>query len=484
MISLGLCCFLYALQVDPQNINLERYDVIPPLGRVTSITASVLNLYAISGNYLLIFERSGLKLTRTVFFDPPPGLAAYDPADELWLTNGNGLVRYNLVLGSVREYPFTGFISALACGSDNIYLQSARKFALEKTTGKFHEVAAFPGGLKWISVLTEDELRRHPYLIPYYYRDDLTVTQSPETRFSITALCDDGLDLYVGTDGYGLLKYNTVSGQKERLIFGPLDLNFRRQARKSGEWLYFITDAGVSRLNPKTGKWDYRRLNVTINDLFIADSSWIITGGNAISYLSGTMVFPIDDFKSAVLTAATDARYFYVGTGTGMFRIERGTNEALAFGPEKQPVLAIAPVGDETYVGTEFALFRYRLNADRWDRIFPRGVKKIVALGPDMFFLSLDNQLIKFRPAADDTRIDDSTWVLLPYFNIYDIETDNSVLYCASYNGLNYYEPGTSLYKPIYNLPRQKYNSILVADPYLFAVADRLIYRLPILSRD
>jgi hypothetical protein len=483
MFSLGLYFFLYGLQVDPQNINLERYDVIPPLGRVTSIASSVLYVYALSDNYLLIFERPALKLARTVFFNPAPTLVAYDQADELWLATSEGLVRYNLTLGSVREYPFSGSISALASGLDNLYFRSGRNYALEITTGKFREVAAFPDGLKWSAALAEGELRRYPYLIPYYFQDELTVTRTAETRFPITALREDGLDLFVGTGGYGLLKYNTVSGQKARVIYGPLDLNFRR-VRKIGDRFYFLTGAGVSQFNPVTGDWDYRRLNMTLSDLFVSDSNWVVTSGNAISYISGTAVFPMDEFSSLILSAAASPRYFYVGTGNGMFRIERGTSEALAFGPEKQPVLAIAPVGDVTYVGTELSLFRYRASADKWARIFPRGVKKIVPLGSEIFILSLDNQLIIFRPDADDTLVGDSSWVLLPYFNIYDIESDGAVLYCAGYNGLSYYEPATGLLKTIYRLPRQKYNTILVTDQYIFAVADRLIYRLPVTSRD
>jgi len=483
MISLGLFFFLYGLQVDPQNINMERYDVIPPLGRVTSIASSVLNVFALNDNYLLILARPALKLVRTVYFNPAPSLVAYDQADELWLTTSEGLVRYNLTLGSFREYPFTGSISAIASGLDNVYFRSGRNYALEKTTGKFREVSAFPDGLKWSAVLTEDEIRRFPYLIPYYFQDDLTSTRSAETRFPITALREDGLDLFVGTGGYGLLKYNTVSGQKERVIYGPLDLNFRR-VRKMGDWFYFLTGTGVSRLDPKTGAWDYRRLNMTLSDLFISDSNWIVTGGNTISYISGTAVFPMDEFSSVILSAASSPQYFYVGTGNGMYRIERGTSEALTFGPEKQPVLAIAPVGDITYVGTDLSLFRYWTSADKWERIFPRGVKKILPLGSQLFFLSLDNQLIVFKPGAGDTLIGDSSWVLLPYFNIYDIESDSVVLYCAGYNGLSYYEPGTALLKPIYNLPRQKFNSVLITDQYIFAVADRLIYRLPVANRE
>jgi hypothetical protein len=483
MTSFGLCLFLYALHVEPQNINLDHYDVVPPLGRVTSIAASQLEVYVLTDNYLLILERPALTLKRTVFFEPAPDLAAYDPAGDLWLASGEGLIRYNLTLGSIREYPFSGLITAVACGLDKVYLQAGRNYSLDKITGKYLEAASFPGGLKWSRILAEGEARQYPYLMPYYFVDDLSVSQSAETRFPITAICDDGLELFVGTRGYGILKYNTISGQKQRVIYGPLDLDLR-QARKMGDRFFFLNGSGISRFDPRTGEWDYRRLNVALTDFFPLDSSWVVAGGSTISYLSGNMVFPIDRFNSMILTAAVSPRYFYVGTGTGLFRIERGTSEAMAFGPHKQAVFSIASVGDMTYAGTDRALFRYRTGTDQWDLIFPRGVKKIIPLGPAIFFLSLDNQLIKFQPGPGDTMIGDSSWVLLPYFNIYDIETDGAVLYCAAYNGLNYYEPGTGLIKPVYGLPRQKYGSVLVADRFVFCVGDRLLYRLPLSYRD
>lgn len=484
MINPWLCCFIYALQIYPQNPNLEHYVIVPPLGRIKSLAASPFDLFAVNDGYLLIFNRPDLTLQRTVYFEPPPDLIAYDAAaDELWITTAAGLIRYNRALGTVREYKFSDPVDGLACGSDKIYLLGPRKYALDKITGEIGEVNIFPSGLKWSRRLTDDDLRRYRYLSPFYYRDGMTETQDPEARFPITAMCDDGMELFVGTDGYGILKYNTVSWRRDRLIFGPLDVAIRR-VRTVGGAFFFISRSGISRLDIKTGKWDYRRLNMDISDLLSLDSSLVVTDGNRVSFLTGTLVFPIRDFSSAILAMAADNQYLYIGTGTGMFRIERGTSAAFPFGPDGHPVYAIAPVGDKTYVGTEYSLYRYLSPSGVWDRIFPRGVKKVIPVGSDIFFLSMDNQLLRYLPRNDGKPASDSDWVLLPFFNIYDIETDNSVLYCASYNGLNYFEPGTGLYKPIYDLPRQKYNSVLVADQFIFALSDNLIYRLPISGRD
>ncbi|MEO0184147.1 MAG: hypothetical protein ABIL40_11825, partial [candidate division WOR-3 bacterium] len=58
------------------------------------------------------------------------------------------------------------------------------------------------------------------------------------------------------------------------------------------------------------------------------------------------------------------------------------------------------------------------------------------------------------------------------------------VLYCATGSGINYFEPLSANYNPIYNLPRIKYNHVAVVDEYIIAVSDENIYRLARKYRD
>ena len=94
--------------------------------------------------------------------------------------------------------------------------------------------------------------------------------------------------------------------------------------------------------------------------------------------------------------------------------------------------------------------------------------------------LGLNTQLMRYTPKADA----DTNWSMLPYFNINDIDTDGSVVYCASFAGVAYYDPGTELYKIIYTLPRQQYRYVFVIEDNIFAVSDNNVLSLPSRYRD
>ena len=112
------------------------------------------------------------------------------------------------------------------------------------------------------------------------------------------------------------------------------------------------------------------------------------------------------------------------------------------------------------------------------------GVKDIVGLKDAVYALGTNNQIMCSSNTLTDSLTPDSGWVLLPYFNIYDIDTDNEVLYCATYAGIYYYEPESSLYRVIYNLPRIHYEYVFVIDNALITVSENSIYSLPLEFRD
>ena len=112
------------------------------------------------------------------------------------------------------------------------------------------------------------------------------------------------------------------------------------------------------------------------------------------------------------------------------------------------------------------------------------GVKDIVAINNDIFALGTNNQIMHYSNVADDSPEADTNWYLLPYFNIYDIDTDSEVLYCATYAGIHYYDPASSLYKAIYNLPRIDYQYVFFVDNTILAISSDAVYSLPLEHRD
>ena len=196
------------------------------------------------------------------------------------------------------------------------------------------------------------------------------------------------------------------------------------------------------------------------------------------------MVFSISNFPTDVISLNQDEENLYIGTKTGLFKIIKGTDIPLPFGPDRYAVHAIYPTENAVYVGDDFAFYSYDRGEDSWSKVLNFGIKDIVELKNDLYLLGVNNQLIKYRTSDGDAIGADSTWILLPYFNVYDIDSDGDVLYCASYAGVYYYEPETELYKVIYNLPRVRYDYIFVMDDTLVTLSNDVIYSLPIEYRD
>jgi ligand-binding sensor domain-containing protein len=200
--------------------------------------------------------------------------------------------------------------------------------------------------------------------------------------------------------------------------------------------------------------------------------------------MSGTLEFPVGDFNTNVLTLSSDSQNIYVGTQSGLFVINKQNSQILPFGPDQYAVYYVYPTDEAIYVGGEFSLYKYARNRAEWTTVSNFGIKDIVGIEGNIYALGTNNQIMQFESPTGDSSVPDTSWILLPYFNIYDIETDNRVLYCATYSGMYYYDPAASTYNVIYNLPRISYDYVFVVDENILAVSKNSMYLLPLEYRD
>lgn len=484
MINLLICCTIFSINTTPENLPWDHYTTMPPLGRIKSFATSPFYVFAISDNYLLIFDKQNLTLGKTIHFDQVIDLVGYDQQyDDLWIISASGIIRFTITSNNIREYPIVTEVDRFGIGQDYLYLDGTRDYSLNKRTGEVETIYSFPGNLVWYKKTTGADIKKYAFLTPYYYFDEPKESQAPFHEFPITAVYDDGMYLYVGTDGYGILKYNNVSWQKQRVVYGPLDSEIR-EVKKFDNNIYFISSLGLSYYPAGTHNWKYQRFTNEIADLLPFGNYFIISYGNRISRTGGGMIFSISNFSTNILCLSQDEKYMYVGTNSGLFKIANGTKTPVPFGPDRYAVHVVYPMDNEIYVGGETGFYKYNREYNKWLKELSFGIKDIVELKGVLYLLGVNNQIIKYKNIQDDSLKSDTTWILLPYFNIYDIDTDGEVLYCASYAGINYYEPGTEFYKVIYNLPRIKYDYVFAVDNNILAVSDKNIYSLPIEYRD
>lgn len=468
----------------PENAFLDRYTLIPPLGIVKSIDTSLRSVFAINDNYLLVFEKQRFELEKTVRFEKNIHLVGYDPYfDDVWVLTENSLIRLNALTFSAQEFPLSTTVSAFGIGQDALFLDGVADYRLDKRTGSLQKVFEFPGNLTWRRRTTSAEFRQYPFLTPYYYYDDPGETQQPFSEFSITTLHSDGIDLYVGTDRYGILKYNTISWNKERFVYGPLNSRIYR-VRKFEDMVYFISAQGISVYPQDTRNWRYQRFAQRITDMLPLGNTFLFSVGNRLSEMESGVMLTVGNTTADILALSADESHIYIGTRSGLLRMEKGSRTPLSFGPDRYAVYSVYATDEKLYAGDEFALYAYDRLTHTWAEIVPLGIKDIIELKGDLYLLGLNNQLMRYPLSHDMTAQDTVDWFLLPYFNVYDIDTDDDVLYCASFAGVYAYEPETEFYTMIHDLPSLRYDYVFVVDSTIVAVSQDNLYAIPVEYRN
>ncbi len=461
--------------------------MMAPLGTVKSIATSNLQIFALSDEYLLFIDKNNLSLESAVYINRSTQLIGYDNfTTDLWILCSDNIIRFSASTYNIREFPIYFPVGKFAIDVNKIYLETAKtseKYSLDKMIGTVTKVNSFPQNLNWYKRISEAELRQYPFLSPYYYSDDIQSSQTPFEQYPITALYDDGMYLYVGTHRYGILKYNKISWQSQRIITGPLDTKIKRVRKTDGEVLV-VSDRGISYFTVASGSWRYLRFRDAVADLVSYNNNIYIARRNRVLRTAGSMEFPTETLSEEILTLQTDDKNVYVGTRSGAFRIIEGSGEAIPFGPTQYAVYAIHTTPQAVYVGGELGLYEYDKEKGEWSTLLNFGVKDIVQVADNIYSLGTNNQIIRHAAAVTDTTQDNAGWDLLPYFNVYDITTDGAVVYCATYSGVYYYEPANESYRIIYNLPRIPYETVYVIENRLMAISDKMIYFLPLEYRD
>ncbi|MBN2621331.1 hypothetical protein JXB22_09620 [candidate division WOR-3 bacterium] len=483
MISCSVVSALLALTITPQNPMFDKYTIIPPLGHIKAIATTPLLVCAVSDYNLILFDRFDLGIKKTFVFNEEPMLVGYDQfSSDLWVVTTEHVVRVTLSSYSLRDYNGIKGVTRIGINEQYLYLDGIEDRALNKRTGMLESIQGFPGTVIWYEKTTAQDIQRYTFLTPFFYNDDQFSSDAPFARYPITAVYEDGMDLYVGTNGYGILKYNTLSWNKERIIYGPLDLMIQK-IRTFSDHLYFISALGISDYTSSTHSWDYRRTTIPPRDMLVSQDDIVIGIENRLSTWDSGVMITMSTLPEQILTLADDDSCVYIGTNMGMFKLYDGMSDPIEFGPDRFSVYSIDVTPDHIYAGGEFALYAFDRTSYTWAKVLPFGIKDIARVNNTLYLLSTNNQLLYYK-IADSVQVADTQWILLPYFNVYDIAADQKVVYCASYAGAYYYEPETGLYKVIYNLPRVHYQNIFVVEDRILAVADNALFSLPTRYRD
>jgi len=446
-----------------------RYLEIPPMGTIASIAASPNQLLLVNDQRLVFLSKS--EHYRIVYaYEPPehPVLVGYDiEYGDFFVVGTEHFYRVNEFTYSVRSYgvPRALAIIGIAVGPGYIYWHDGLTLLrLNKRNGKVESTAAVPPEAKWFRLAGSQDLRAFPFLSPYYYQD------SRFNRYSITALAEDGMDLYVGTDGYGLFKYHRLTWEKSHITFSPYTSPVRRLLKRP-EGLYFVGDFAVSWYDASGDSFTNLRFDNRIDDLIPLENKLYVGSANRLLSYEGSFVYPISEPIENVRLFRQDGADILYATRNGLYKLNVRVNSVEHLGLEDAGINAILVDSAAIYAAGERGFFRFERATAKWERLMNLPLLDALQFHDQYYFIAATRQLFVLSSTTDTIRP-------LPYMNITCFETDGRLLYLGTALGLAVYEPARRIYRTAPYLPKEKINALALTEDAIWLVTDRSILKM------
>lgn len=334
----------------PGRAFVSRRDEVVRIGSFASlqaVAASRRYVYAAGADGIAIYDRLGDRwlppLTREAgFTDRQVTVMAGDPVEEaLWMGVPGGIVLYRPLTEQVQRTMLTGVPDLIVfdrSGTGDAFVRSGGQWTRVSRVGITTPLATAPAGSAVIVppalpqlVQAWPQLRMQPQL--FVRGADATRPQRPLDIVAASASPDRSSELWLATNGDGLVRLDPTFQQGRALAFGLLEPGVGALAPASdGVWIAGLgesrTRAGLTFATPDLQRW-----------------RWI----------DGTIAVPLLGTRTFAL--ASRAHRVWMGTDRGLVRVDtRGTGDLVAWtrldGLADERVLALAPQGEGTWIGT------------------------------------------------------------------------------------------------------------------------------------
>lgn len=430
-----VCAVPLQAQVGSRLWRAEDRVVLSDFGVVQALAASEELLYAATAGGLLIYDR------RFERWEPPvTGLDGYplervrvalvDPVDRsVWLGTDQRLAHYVPTLRRFETIPVVG-------GVGDLMLDRRDPFA-GMWVGTRGGWEFLPYGGVMLSppprmpadpvhpTTADDALRRAPYLRTRA-PDLLTDERLRRFHFTAAAIAPDTEELFVGTDGLGVLRVDPGTTDVQRMAFGLLAPGAGAVvAVPGGVWIGTPENSGRSgftfvaddlqRFVYDEGEgvgYQFRR----VFDLAWRDQVLWAGTDNGVVRREGDQTGTVPyRFEGVELDAAFALRGrdggVWVGTQWGLVRVDDGGGARRVDSPAVGPILSLVALQDTLWIGGQRGLGLTRADADTIyvapgvDRT-PELADRVVALA------HLGDTLVAATPARLLWRAPDGEWVV------------------------------------------------------------------------
>ncbi len=478
--------------------------VISDFSHINAVAASSFTLFAATPRGLLVYDRLarrwGLPITRLDGYpDAPVRVALIDATDDaVWLGTADGWARYDARLRQWQSGPVAGGVTDLALDAQDpvsgIYLRGAFDGWSFLQRG-----AMIPFGHRPLPARVTRPLDPRAALAQAPQADALRALLLTDTRlrtyqFTAAARSPEETDLFLGTNGLGVIRVDAVGARWDALAFGLPGAGAASLApAPDGIWVGAVPRAGERNAlawiaeDLAATRWlegagtrglgfrEARRLAVRPGRL------WVVTerGVSRVDPASGAVVdFPVDE--ATAIAPAPDG--VWVGTRRGLAIVTDSGRVVPLGAPGLAAVLSLGPAGDSVWIGTTagLALLEPGGSAAR----VPADVAAAPGLNAPIVALArLRDTLVAATPDQLAWRAPDGRWTLLrPRADLGRLTTlvaDRDGVWVGGAHGLAFWRIGAGTFRALRvpaDLPAGV-RDVVVAAPYLWVATDSGVVR-------
>ena len=396
---------------------------------IASVAVESRSVYAATTAGIIEYDLLSRSFGPPVVSPGPVDFLAYDPfSAELWAALSGTLYRFDPTLET--WFPTAGragSISSLGFARNAIWLQSSRGC---QRADRFADLwNAVPcdslnmAGISWAGARSGDSLRNPEYafLSPFSVRD-------PALRsYEMTCLAREPIlaNLWVGTWGYGLFRYNLLTREGTRFPFGLAEPNVLALIR-DGENLWFggvrkdpTRLTGITRWNRSRGEWTHFEPLLT------------------------------DGLESAeVGCIATDRSAVWFGTSRGVSRCAKSGDSFRTFkaggGLIGDQITALLSLEDTLWIGTDVGLQRMVKSTGKIETVQEPNVHRLqinaLSAQDSMLWVCTSRGIFRLnrtRPGGSVLKSDDGSLDS----EVKAVVLDSSKVWCLVPRGLVAYDP-------------------------------------------
>ncbi|MGE3063725.1 MAG: hypothetical protein AB7T10_08845 [bacterium] len=490
------------------NAQPENWKVISYFLNVTDMDSDLNFIYASTSSGIIAIDKVTDEVKTVASFrkamsDIPMQNLMADPymAYNLYFTGRNYIYRFDWFNDTIyfcNVFKLTGkSVNRIGISEDSLFViigDSVYASGKHNMTDTGWVLRENRDNVIWDS--DNKDFTKFPQLTPHkkYFNDK---------EYRYTAYVENFNDIYIGTDGAGILKINKFSKEEKQYIYGLGSLNARAMALDSSGsiWLGGANTINITRLNPEKTTSEFFRTDyytaIPDNQLIYICASkknilFLTEFGQAFYFSTEkNRFFPIDKERGTILFRAfpVDDSRFLVTNDLGVGIIDVDSREFTQLTDNLTSVINVEYFKDTVYLVSQNTLYKAKLGEASFSKVeFPFPTFIIYQyMKTDEAEILLDNAYIHIKLKGEEQF---TSYPNNLFGEFYDMAFDGENCFITSLEGFGIFPLKTKRWK-IYNkrnspIPSSGFYNIIAHKGFLYLNSQngltRFYYTNPLLN--